>query len=273
MKDSTLPVIEPLLQAVRAEYSKPVPPYEISTGTAEDRAYIQQLGEEQDQFDELGLKQELNASLVRQEAQLLVCTSVLGKFLVVLYTNDYWMPPFEVWWRLVRLICPKKPVRVAIFAHPRQRLLPPNGTRLKPEHINGGYTNRCDPQRVVIYRKEEATRVLAHELFHANCSDPYHKDTPFVEADTEAWAELVLAAVMAKGNAAKWTSYWRQQLGWALRQAATLRDKYHVDNPRDYAWRYGVGRLDVWRKLGLSVPIVPLKYQPIGSLRLTIFNV
>jgi len=273
MKDSALPVIEPLLEAVKIEYSKPVPPYTISYGTAEDRAYIQKLGEEQDPFDELGNKQEMNASLVRQEAQLLVCTSQLGKILVVLYTNDVWMPPFDVWWRLVRLICPKKQVRVAIFAHPRQRLVPPSGTTLKPQHINGGYTNRCDSKAIVIYRKEEATRVLAHELFHANCSDPYHKDTPHIEADTEAWAELVLAAVLAKGDATKWTAYWRQQLGWALRQAATLRDKYHVTSPHDYAWRYGVGRLDVWRKLGLSVPSAPSKYKSIGSLRLTIFNI
>jgi hypothetical protein len=129
---------------------------------------------------------------------------------------------------------------------------------------------RCDPQTIVVYRKEEVTRVLIHELFHASCSDPYTKDTPQIEADTEAWAELFLCGMKAKGQLQPWIRHMREQICWAVRQAAPVQSKYGVRSPNDYAWRYLIGRILVWRRLGIHVPDLPNGFKPVHSLRFTL---
>jgi len=110
------------------------------------------------------------------------------------------------------------------------------------------------------------------DLFHTTCSDPYHFDTPQIEADTEAWAELVLCALAAQGSVSYWKKNIQNQIIWSLRQAATARDFHGVRGPQDYAWRYLTGRLDVWRSLAISVPEIPKpsKYSPVKLLRFTI---
>ena len=264
-----LPWIDTLLEKVQKEYSQKVPTFQVRPSSQKEIQYAMSIANEKDSFDELKLKQTMILWYQGDEAFFETCTSDIGTILVLRRRDTQWQPSWEVWLRAARILCPKKQIRILIFAHPRARMLPSKGTRIGPQHINGGYTTRCDSKSVVIYRAEEATRVLVHELFHASCSDPYHKDTPFIEADTEAWAEVVLCAMAARGDMTKWRRYFHQQVQWAVRQAATLRDWYGVQHPQDYAWRYGVGRVDVWRRLGLQVPSVPVRYKPVESLRLT----
>jgi len=264
-----LPWIQDLLELVQLEYSRAVPVFSVRPSPPSEVQYVVKMAKEEDPFDELGLKKKMLMWYHGDEAFLETCTSDVGTITVLRRRDSNWNPSWDIWLRISRLVCPGKKVHVVIFAHPQERVAPPKGTRIGPQHINGGYTNKCDSKSVVIYRAEEATRVLVHELFHASCSDPYHKDTPFIEADTEAWAEVVLCAMAARGDATKWRRYFNQQMQWAVRQAATLRDWYGVQRPQDYAWRYGVGRVEVWRRLGLSVPSIPTKYKPVDSLRLT----
>jgi hypothetical protein len=264
-----LPWVQSLLEKVQQEYAKPVPTFCVKPSVGAEKTYALRIAQEEDPFDELKLKKDMVQMYQGDEAFLETCTSDLGTITVLRRRDTQWQPSWEVWLRAARLLCPGKQIRIVIFAHPRARELPPRGTRIGPQHINGGYTTKCDSKSVVVYRQEEATRVLVHELFHASCSDPYHKDTPFIEADTEAWAEVVLCAMAARGDMTKWRRYFLEQVRWAVRQAATLRDWYGVQYPQEYAWRYGVGRVDVWRRLGLQVPSVPIKYRPVDSLRLT----
>lgn len=156
--------------------------------------------------------------------------------------------PPESWPYIFKLLSPSAPCRILFIASPEKRVL---------AHINGGYTSPCNPLQIVVYRAEEATRVLIHELLHATCFDSKGLVTSFgnqqvasdiiqLEAKVEAWAEIILCAFVARGRAREFSSIWKRQLNWAEKQS-TL-----VDGPDDYAWRYLAGRLEWFQKWGLG---------------------
>ena len=106
-----------------------------------------------------------------------------------------------------------------------------------------------------LYRVEEATRVLVHEIFHAACLDPDPATTPvpILEATTETWAELLLIAFRSGGNRQKAASLWNAQKAWIQKTNHRAKTKHAVRNQRDYAWRYLNGRTDVYAKLGFDL--------------------
>ena len=266
-----LPWTDSFLEPIRHEYSMEPPTYTLESPTKEDIDYIVQQGKDEDPFDTAGLKKDMIQALNDQKATILKSTSEYGTCLVVSLHSSPFRPTWNTWWRAIRLLSPQKPVRILFFGHPQIRQVPLNSqTPISAEQVNGGSAMRCDSRTIVLYRKEEATRVLLHELLHASCSDPYYKDTPFIEADTEAWAEMILCAMKAKGDASLWNKFMKEQIAWSLRQAATLKLKYNVYNSTHYAWRYLVGRLDVWKRLGLHIPAFPEKFTAVKSLRFTI---
>ena len=188
--------------------------------------------------------------------------------IVILGPSPIASPP-RSWPRIFRLLSPDKPVRVLWFASDVPRLPPPVGEDIKAEHINGGYTERCNSQSVVIYRKEEATRVLIHELLHASCTDPETSSLAHLEADTEGWAEVVMTAIKARGANQEFNSLWAIQGQYAANQAAAAETFYNVKSPEDYGWRYLTGRLESFKKLGLPIPVRDRAVEPLKSLRLT----
>lgn len=264
----TLPWISNLLEPVKSDYKRSPPNFQHETVNSDDLQYLLNVSGQTDDFDRLGLKSDFYDRLQTNKATVEKTVCQHGEILLVKFKEDSYTPPWKTWWRAIRLLSPK-PVRVAIFAHPQKRLPPTHGKPLAGEHVNGGMTMRCDAKTIIVYRKEEATRVLIHELFHANCSDPYNLDTPFLEADTEAWAELVLCAMAAKGNASEFKSLLSKQIQYALKQA-TSAEKYHdVEDDTDYAWRYLSGRLDVWKRLGIVFDESKESREKIKSLRFT----
>jgi hypothetical protein len=150
--------------------------------------------------------------------------------------------------------------RVIWFAHPRKREFPEASNQKEPEanalnaslhneaiqplHVNGGYAYACQPETIVIYREEEAGRVLVHELLHAACTDDMKNPEEIREVLTESWAELFLIAVLAKGSLAKAKKLWRMQAQWIIDQETVLKG-YGVLTPLNYAWRYTVGRREI----------------------------
>ena len=265
-----LPWVEPFLRPILYEYMKAPPNHTLQAPTHSDLMYIYKIAKEDDAFDTLQLKKETASALGAGRAMLFKSVCDLGEILVLSFKEDPLQPPWNLWWRCVRLLSPKKRVRIVVFGHPSKRLVPPIGKRIEPANVNGGFTNRCDAKTIVMYRKEEATRVLIHELLHASCSDPYHVETPQIEADTEAWAELVLCAMAAKGRLSPFVRHMREQLHWAVKQASVLQTKYAVYSPKDYAWRYLIGRLDVWHQLGIHLPSPPRYHGHMDSLRFTV---
>lgn len=267
--DGLVPMVEPLLEQIRLEYTKEPPAWKYTKPTAEILEYALGIAQQKDPFDTLHLKADFAEPIQTGSAGIHQTVCSHGTILVLTLPGDSFDPPWNTWWRAVRLLCPTKKVRIVVFAHPRKRLPPSYGMPLKEEHVNGGSTFKCNSTTIVVYRKEEATRVMIHELFHGNCSDPYEKSIEEVEADTEAWAELVLCGMTAKGDPVLFQKVWQRHLQYALKQATLAHQHHNVESPRDYAWRYLVGRLDVWRRLGFQIPQEPKHYTRPSTLRFT----
>ncbi len=145
-----------------------------------------------------------------------------------------------------------RPYTIVWFMHGARRQFPVAGS-VGPTHINGGYCMACDPGTIVIYRREDAVRVLIHELQHASCLDNHKDDEEIIEAKTEAWAEIIYAMLAAVRLGISAEEAWRIQSGWAAAQNRRLRQQFGVNSPAAYAWRYTVGKEVVWRQLGLPV--------------------
>ena len=123
-----------------------------------------------------------------------------------------------------------------------------------PAHINGGYTIPCTSSAIVIYRQEEATRVLLHEMSHAACLDDQSESLVMREARTETWAEIFLVAIKSEGFLQKAERLWKFQSQWIADQNEFLRRNYNVQGPNDYAWRYTLGREVVLNQLRIQLP-------------------
>ncbi len=178
--------------------------------------------------------------------------------------------PWQTWSLIFELFSGnlQSQIRIVWFASPQERILSPLGQPLGPENVNGGYTIPCSPDTIIIYRKEEATRVLIHELYHASCTD---RDLPieFKEAETESWAELALVAIASKGNSKKAEELWKKQANWIANTNKKLINYYNITDPSKYVWRYTVGREQALQRLGITLPKGRINLA-IYSLRLTL---
>jgi hypothetical protein len=145
--------------------------------------------------------------------------------------------------------------RVIFFCAETLREFPPakqgEAEEVGPAHLNGGYAYPNDPASIVIYREEEAARVLVHEMLHACGSDKMENPEWKREVLTESWAELFLIAIQAGGSVLKGELLWKEQARWILAQESLLTQVYNVRKVDDYAYRYTVGRRAVMEKWGL----------------------
>lgn len=198
------------------------------------------------------------------ELQCKVCP--YGKVLTFVERGHDNPTPLETWGRIFQLFG-RQSWRVGFFPYLSKRILPEPGQPIGPEHVNGGYAYPCKPNSIIIYRKEEATRVLIHELFHAACCDR-DLELPQKEAETEAWAEWLIVALAAKGNQQKGAQLFQDQLNWMAATHATLRRFYGITGPDDYAWRYTIGREEAYCRLGVKVPQSRIQ-KPRTSVRFT----
>ena len=201
---------------------------------------------------------------------ILVCKSCpYAKVLVFVEKGKPDPTPWAVWGELFHIFGQNhQPWRVGYFPATIKRRLPAPQEPLGPEHVNGGYTMPCSTNGIVIYRKEEATRVLLHELFHASCCDRPELCLEEKEAETEAWAELVLLAYLADGNQTRGEKLLQDQLEWMAKTHATLRTFYSIAGIQDYIWRYTIARENAFFRLGIEVPRVNVT-KPLRSSRLT----
>jgi hypothetical protein len=164
--------------------------------------------------------------------------------------------PLKDWGRIFQWLgaAPQGKWKVIWLGSTTVRSLPENGDPLSPAHLNGGYTHACSTNGIIIYRIEEATRVLIHELLHAACLDEAGLDIPMKEAHIEAWAELFLVAHRAGGNPAKAAKLWNLQSHWIVDTNHKAKKEHNVNDPSDYGWRYLNGREGVFASLGVALP-------------------
>jgi len=168
-------------------------------------------------------------------------------------------PSWEFWARIFQWYGPAKnntPWRVIWFAARVPREFPDPGQDLGPEHVNGGYTQICSTDGIFIYREEEATRVLIHEMNHAACMDEQgHGWTiPLKEAMVEMWAELILIALKSRGVTQTAKRLWVKQSHWIADTNAQAQREHNEEDDTDYAWRYLTGRSIMYAEYGIALP-------------------
>jgi hypothetical protein len=252
-----LPWIDILLQNVKEEYQKDEPAVLKTEPSTEDIQYIQKVLSEPIGFDA--------DKLIKKSLDFPLRKFQFDKYSILAYADE--IEDIVKWFRIIRCLARDKPVRILYFGNLLTRFLPKNHQPIGPINVNGGYTEICSLTTIIIYRKEDAERVLIHETLHGLCSDP---DLPIaqLEANTEAWAEIIWVAVMAKGVKATWTRLMKKQIEYALNQSDYVAKRHGVEDDSDYGWRYIRGRIDVWKSLGLGVDI-PYKKREVKTLRLT----
>lgn len=222
---------------------------------------------EKSQFDPFELRAEQWNLLQSNKAEIVCAECQIGKILWIRPFGSRLKPRLRIWGRILQWygnpFC-----RIFWFPSLLPRQMPSPGQPLHPGHVNGGYTIPCDTKQIVIYRKEDAERVLFHELSHASCLDNMSESIELREARTEFWAELWMAAFFSKGSMAQAKRLWRHQAQWIVNQNAILRMIYHIQTPKDYVWRYTVGREVIANQL--RIPLPPPSLTKSKSLRLAV---
>ena len=223
----------------------------------------------EDPFDQIQSKRRLHERMKAGQTPLILKQPNATLVALLEHPSQADEIPWTLWSQIVQLF--KRPdnksYTIYFCADPTKRQMPRPGEVTRPFHINGGYTYPCDPHCVFLFRAEDATRVLIHELMHAACCDNTALHLEQREAETEAWAELLWTAFMSQGNLKTFRSLVQKQDVWSRSQNARLvRDKNFASGPMGFPWRYTIGKTEMWAKWGL---VSDSPVEPITSLRLT----
>jgi len=265
-------LLDATLALIQAEYKKPEVAWRSAPLRAKELAFLERECTKNVEFDPNGWRKEMFQRYKRGQARMEVRECDYGR-VVVLYDNPTQTVPWGLWGRILRLYG----VNACIYflAHPALRQFPKGPIRINnvsasypigPIHINGGYNYPCNAEEVMIYRAEDATRVLIHELQHASCLDNHDHSTDAVEAETEAWAELLYAAVLSQGKRAVFHRLVQEQAAWFIEQNEQV--KKHMKSPTQFPYRYTIAKEAVWRRWGL-VQAAHTSGTASQSLRLT----
>jgi hypothetical protein len=228
--------------------------------TDDDLQAVKEAGEGDSVFDPIGLRTSLFQDLQEGRAELM-CRRLLGsvpaKVLVIVAKGQTPFLSWKLWANIFHAFgkCRNgNEWRIIFYCSSAKRTLPQKGESPGQKHVNGGYAYPNDPSSIVIYREEEATRVLVHELLHACGSDNMSNTEQMREVLTESWAEVFLIGVLANGSVQKAKHLWKIQSQWIVDQEHVLRNQYAVNSPSDYSWRYIVGRREVLERFGFRFP-------------------
>ena len=268
-------LIDELLDIVKKEFSKPDIVWKNSEVNNYDLEFLKTECMKDSKFDLMNKRIIMYDKMITKESNVICRTCKYGQIFTI--CDD--PIPWELWGRILRMYYEGKPIKVFFLGHPSLRTFPKSIIEnvnsefsITPEHLNGGYTYTCNTETIVIYRAEDATRVLIHELQHASCLDKY-KDIDLVEAETEAWAELIYIGLLSGGKKNIFNDMLNKQSEWIVKQNA--RVKKYIGKTRTFPWRYTVGKEDVWRRWnilqnfesGLKVNSLRLTYPPNDLLK------
>jgi len=263
-------LIATLLDIVKNELSKPDILWENSEASKRDLEFLKTECMKESEFDVLNKRKTMYNQMIQGKSIVVFKKCKYGQiFAICDNANDI---PWELWGRILRMYYEGKQIKVFFLAHPSLRTFPKgvitseniNAEFITPENINGGYTYTCNTETIVIYRAEDATRVLIHELQHASCLDKHHS-IDLLEAETEAWAELIYIGLLSGGKKCIFNDICNRQSEWIVKQNA--RVKKYIGNTRTFPWRYTVGKEEVWRRWNILTKFTSgLK---VNSLRLT----
>ena len=249
-------LLDALVEEVGALYKQPKEVWSVYKPTENDMKQMEQNSLANNTFDKAALKNQVWNKYKQGLYRCIGMECEYGRVIALLSPGT--KIPLDDWARIFKWYGKPADGRkwvVYWFGSLVKREFPKRGMPMGPEHVNGGYTTRCSSEGIFIYRVEEATRVLIHELFHAACLDPDPATTPvpILEANTETWAELLLIAFLSGGNHAKAARLWNIQRAWIQKTNQRAAGAHSVRNQRDYAWRYLNGRAEVYALLGFDL--------------------
>ena len=254
------PLIRQVAEIIREEFAKPEPEVRIGIPTSEEIDFLEEEVHDASPFDQLNLRLEMWNGLVGGNYRLCAVESDYGRVIGVFTKNEHSKDvPWGLWMRIMRMFttagtasASANPFKVFFLANPYPREIPASAPIL-PIHINGGYTIPCSRESIVIYRAEDATRVLLHELFHAACCDNHTLGLDVVEAETEAWAELFYCGFVARGVLHIMRDWVGRQSEWMAKQNAKVAGLIGSKGieARVFPWRYTIGKQETWERWGI----------------------
>uniref|UniRef100_A0A6C0KQY2 Peptidase n=1 Tax=viral metagenome TaxID=1070528 RepID=A0A6C0KQY2_9ZZZZ len=266
-------LIDILLDSIRNEFEKKEPSWQLSSLTEEDMHFLKKECMQDSEFDPSNKRKTMFEDLVKGKAPVVLASCPYGQVTAVFeHPKQIEEVPWGLWARIFRLYSEKKrgkPFKVYFLANTKRRYFPPGKQEITPENINGGYTYPCNRETILIYRAEDATRVILHELMHSCCLDKHENGVDQVEAETEAWAEAVYVAFLSEGDPVRFQGLLDRQSNWMLSQNEEV--KKHMKNltSKEFPWRYTLGKEEVWRRWGLFETKRASRVAIKNSLRLT----
>jgi hypothetical protein len=247
-------LIDTLLERVQKEFSLPEPEWQTVHITDSDMNYLDEECNKESEFDPLNKRHKMYENMMDGLNVSIKVKCQFGEVIMVFEDeSQIGQFPLELWGRIFRMFREKdkKPFRVFFLASKSLREFPDKIHTISPENINGGYTYRCNKETIFIYRAEDATRVLIHELQHSCCLDNIDKSLDEIEAETEAWAELFYVAFLSQGKKYIFKDLIQRQSEWMKKQNRIVRQHMGNPNSREFPWRYTIGKEEIWRRWGI----------------------
>lgn len=246
-------ILESLLESYRSQ--KLDAKWKKSAPTPEDLEAMKREAETGQQFDPLGLKMGVWSEYSKGQYKQHCYECDVARVVALLPKGA--KIPLDDWGIILHWFGPSpdgEPWKIYWFGATVPRKFPSHGEALTAAHLNGGYTMACSASGIFIYRMEEATRVLIHEMLHAACLDPRTDDIQIRESTVETWAELILIAFRAKGSSEKAASLWAEQAQWIADTNNRAATSHNVRNASKYGYRYLNGRVAIYASLGIELP-------------------
>ena len=265
------------LDVVRKEFALKAPIWSTSqTLTKAEEEYLRKECTTYSEFDPHNRRNTMYQSMKDGVATVVKKVCPYGTVIAILeYSAQDDDIPWTLWARILRMYTEDDhpPFTVYLLANTHVRTFPPGKEPITAHNINGGYTYPCNRQTILIYRAEDATRVLLHELMHSCCLDNPKLGVDRVEAATEAWAELIYVALLSQGKAKDFYTLLHMQSIWMIKQDEQVKKHMHTlkHDPRsmEFPWRYTIGKEELWRKWNI-LNDAPMAHVSVGnSLRLT----
>ncbi len=263
-------LITTLLDTIKKEFSKKEPKWNTVIPNRDDMLFLKNECNVHSDFDPLKTRQSMFNKMENNELHTILAQCDYGQ-IFVLFENSSQKNhiPWGLWGRILRIFYEKsnKKFKIYFLASSHLRKFPSKNEHIRPQHINGGYTYHCNPETIMIYRAEDATRVLIHELMHSCCLDKMENGVDIVEAETEAWAELIYITLLSRGDKNIFYNLLQKQSTWIQCQNQKVKKYMNNPNSMEFPWRYTIGKENVWRRWNILQN--NLKCNIGNSLRLT----
>lgn len=134
------------------------------------------------------------------------------------------------------------PMRLFYWNVDLPRKIPEKGQLIGPYHVNGGASYVCTTAFINVFRREEAEKVLIHELIHALCADVNTESIDLLIENAvgasdlklpEAYTEFLAEYYYIASRCENFEKAWQQQISYADQLVRTILAHYGRHSPLD----------------------------------------